>query len=71
MFRRNFLKYMKVTLMRPPNNGRDRVPTGQLFSPNKASSTGTGVHSIELLTKEGLMEISRQPRLLPRQWVAL
>jgi hypothetical protein len=55
---RNFLKYMKS-----PNNGGDRVPTGHLLSTNKASSTGTRLHPIDLLAKE----IPKQPRLLPTQ----
>ena len=37
--------------MKSPNNGGDRVPTGHLLSPNEASSTGTALHSIELLAK--------------------
>lgn len=29
-----------------PNNGENRSPTGNLLSPNEASSTGIGLHII-------------------------
>lgn len=45
------LKSTKAILMKSPNNGGNGVPTGQLLSPNKSSSTRTGLHSIELLAK--------------------
>lgn len=47
------------------NNGRNRVPTANHLTPNKASSTGTGLHTIELLAKS-CMEIPKQSRLLAR-----
>jgi hypothetical protein len=48
----SFPKYMKVTLMKSPNNEDDKVTTGHLFSPSDASSTVTGLHPLELLAKE-------------------
>lgn len=48
---RNFLKYMKVSQMKSPNNEGDRVPAGHILSPNESSRTGTGLHSTELLNK--------------------
>lgn len=33
------------------NNGGEKVPTGCLLFPKKASSTSTGLHSIVLLAK--------------------
>lgn len=45
----DFLKY-EGDPNESPNNGRHRVPT-HLLSSNKASRTGTGLHSIELLVK--------------------
>lgn len=44
----NFLKYIEVMLMRSINNGR--TSTDNLLSPSKASNSGAGLHSIELLT---------------------
>lgn len=38
----NFLKYLKVILMKSPTNGGDRVPNGNLSSANEASIIGTG-----------------------------
>jgi hypothetical protein len=44
---------MKEILIRFPNNGADRVPNRHLLSPNKSSTTGTALHSIEFLAKVG------------------
>lgn len=49
---------MKVILVKFPNNGEGRHPTGHLVSPNKASSAGIRLQLIELLAK--------QTKLLPR-----
>lgn len=54
---------MKVILVTSPNNGEGRLPTGRLILPNKASSAGIRLKSIELLAK--------QTRLLPSLQVAL
>ena len=47
----NFLKYMKVILMKSPNNVGSEVPTGHLSSPSEAFSSRTGLYPIELLAK--------------------
>ena len=41
--------YMNVILLRSSDNGRDRVSTGHLLPPNKASSNETELHSVALL----------------------
>lgn len=41
---RNFLKYMKMTLIKTSNSEVYGVPTDYLLSPSKASSTGTGLN---------------------------
>lgn len=38
--RRNFLKYVKVVLMKSPNNKGDRVPTVHVLLPNEVMSNG-------------------------------
>ena len=43
----NFLKYMKLILMRSLNNGGPEVQTSRLLSTNKTSNTR--LHSTELL----------------------
>ena len=47
----NFLKCMKVLLIRSPIMEGYGVPTGPLLSPNESSSTGIGLLLIELLIK--------------------
>jgi hypothetical protein len=48
----NFLQHTKVILMRSPNEGGGyRASIGHLLSPNEASSSRTGLHSIEFLAK--------------------
>lgn len=47
----NFLKYMKVILMRSQNNKEDGVPNDCLLPPHEASSARTGLHLINLLVK--------------------
>ena len=47
-----FLTYMKVILLKFSNNWGYRVPTDHLFSTKGSSSTGTLVHSTELLAKD-------------------
>ena len=37
--------------MKSPNNREERVPTGNLLSPNEASSSRNCLHLIELLVK--------------------
>lgn len=49
---RNFLKYMKVFIIKSPNNRIDGVPVDHFLSPNKISRFETGSHPIELLVKE-------------------
>lgn len=46
----NFLKSMRVTLMRTPRNARHRV--GHLLQPDKAPSAESELYSDELLAKE-------------------
>lgn len=48
---RNFLKYMKVTLVKFLSNEEDRVPVGPFLIPKEASCTGTRLYPIELLVK--------------------
>lgn len=43
--------YIKTIEMKSPNSKRDRTPTSHFLSPNKASSTRTGLHLVELLGK--------------------
>ena len=50
----NFLYHVKAILMKSANSEGDGTPTGDLFSPNEASSTGTGFHLIDLLAKRVL-----------------
>lgn len=45
----DFLKQVKVILMKSPNNGRDGVLTGQMLPPKQALSAGTGLYPMELL----------------------
>ena len=60
LVQQNFLKRMKRILM-----GDRGVPTGQLLSSNKSSSTRNRLHLIELLAKNNLigclLEILKQP----------
>lgn len=63
-FSGHFLKYIKVNLMM--SNGKYEISTSHLLSPNKASSSGTGLYSTELLVNGGPMEIPKQPRLCLR-----
>ena len=53
--------------MKSPDNGEDGVPTQHILLPNEASSTGIGLHTIELLFKEGPMGTPKQAREFPRQ----
>ena len=41
--------------------GGDRVPSGNLLSPNESSSIRTGLHPIELLTKSVLRNSPNNP----------
>lgn len=66
-FSGHFLKYIKVNLMM--SNREYEISTSHLLSPNKASSSGTGLYSTELLVDGWPMEIPKQPRLCLRQWV--
>ena len=52
LYSRNFLKHVKVILMRFLNKMRDRVPTSYILSTNKTPSTETTLRPIELLAKE-------------------
>ena len=47
--------------MKLQNNGGDRIPTGHHLSPNKVSSTRTGLHMIELLVTVVLWEPPNNP----------
>lgn len=47
----NFLKSPKLMLMKSSNNGGYGVSRGLFFSPSKASSGGTGLHTIEISEK--------------------
>jgi hypothetical protein len=47
--------------MKFPNDEGDRVPTGHLFSLNKASNTGPRLHPIELLAKGLLWKFPKDP----------
>lgn len=50
----NFLKYMKVILIRCPNIGGDEVPTGHPLSAKEASNTVTEMHSVEFFASKGV-----------------
>lgn len=52
-YTRNFLEYIKGIIMRPPQNWGYKFSTGHHLSPNEASSPESGLHSLELLAKEG------------------
>lgn len=45
----DFLKHVKVILMKSPNNERDGVLTGQMLPLKEALSAGTGLYPMELL----------------------
>lgn len=51
-FEKQYKNHMKVILMKSANSREYRVPTAQLLSPNKASSTKTELQALELLAKE-------------------
>ena len=44
-----------------PKNGGDRIPTGHLLSPNETSSTGIGLHLVEMLVKGVFWESPNNP----------
>lgn len=44
--------------MRSSNNGGDRIPTGHLLLPNKTSSTGTDLLSVEVFPAKGAPWVS-------------
>lgn len=67
----NFLNYMKVILMKSPNNKGNRIPNSYRLSANEASHTKTGLRSFELLAKGVSWKSPNSPRLLPRQQDAL
>lgn len=52
----NFLKYMKVTLMRSPNNEEDTSLTGHLLLVNTAPSIRIGLHSMKLFAEKAPYE---------------
>ena len=43
---------MKAIQIKLPDNEEHRIPTDYLLSPNETSSTGIGLHPIELLVKD-------------------
>lgn len=47
--------------MKSPNNGGGSTPTGHLFSPKEASSTGTGLQLLELLANEVSWKSPKNP----------
>ena len=47
--------------MKSPSNGGGSAPTGHLFSPNEASSTGIGLHLLELLANEVFWKFPKNP----------
>lgn len=63
----NFLKYRKAILMRSPNNGWYGVQSCHLLSPNEAHRSRTKLSC----WPRGPMEVTKQSRLLLRQWAPL
>lgn len=61
----NSLKYLKVILMKFPNDEEVRIPNSHLLS--QVFSTRTEVRIFELLAHRSPMAIHEEPRLLPRQ----
>jgi hypothetical protein len=49
----------KVILLRTSSNKGYRIPIGHFLSPDQASNGGTGLHSIELFTQWGPIEIQK------------